>query len=68
MADERAANIHVHDGVAEDEFVKLRKARDKILAAPKLSLPSLQESIRGGALPTPERDGRVYLRTPVDLA
>lgn len=68
VADERAANIHVHDGVGEEEFVKLRKARDKMLAAPKLILPSLQVNIRGGALPKPERDGRIYLRTPVDFA
>lgn len=42
VADERAANIHVHDGVGEEEFVKLRTARDRTLAAPKLILPSLQ--------------------------
>ena len=65
VAEERAANIHVHDGVNEEEFVALRKARDKTLAAPRLILPSLQVNIRGGALPRPEADGRVYLRTPV---
>jgi len=65
VAEERAANIHVHDGVSEEEFVKLRTARDRTLPAPKLILPSLQVNIRGGALPKPEADGRVYLRTPV---
>lgn len=65
VAEERAANIHVHDGVSEEEFVKLRTARDRTLLAPKLILPSLQVNIRGGALPKPEADGRVYLRTPV---
>ena len=65
MADERAANIHVHDGVTEEDFVKLRMARDRALAPPKLILPALQENIRGGALPKPEADGRIYLRTPV---
>ncbi|HOZ28223.1 MAG TPA: MBL fold metallo-hydrolase [Hyphomonadaceae bacterium] len=65
VADERAANIHVHDGVTEEDFVKLRMARDRTLAAPKLILPSLQVNIRGGALPKPEADGRIYLRTPV---
>ena len=67
IAEERAANIHVHDGVSEDEFVKLRTARDRTLAAPKLILPSLQVNIRGGALPKPETDGRIYLRTPVEF-
>lgn len=67
VADERAGNVHVHDGVTEDAFVKLRQERDKTLPAPKLILPSLQVNIRGGALPRPEEDGRVYLKTPVSL-
>lgn len=65
VAEERAANIHVRDGIGEEEFVKLRNARDRTLAAPKLILPSLQVNIRGGALPKAEADGRVYLKTPV---
>lgn len=65
VEDERASNIHVHDGVSEDDFVKLRTARDRTLPAPRLILPSLQVNIRGGALPKPEADGRVYLKTPV---
>jgi glyoxylase-like metal-dependent hydrolase (beta-lactamase superfamily II) len=66
VAEQRAANIHVHDGVSEEEFVAMRRARDKTLAAPKLILPSLQVNIRGGALPKAESDGKVYLRTPVN--
>ncbi len=66
VAEQRASNIHVHDDVGEAEFVKLRNARDRTLAAPRLILPSLQVNIRGGALPKPESDGRVYLRTPVE--
>lgn len=65
VADERVSNVHVRDGVTEAAFVELRTARDRTLAAPKLILPSLQVNIRGGALPKPEDDGRVYLRTPV---
>lgn len=67
VADERASNVHVHDGVSEEAFVQLRQERDKTLPAPKLILPSLQVNIRGGALPKPEEDGRVYLKTPVSL-
>jgi len=48
VAAQRAANIHAHDGVTEDEFVAMREARDKTLAAPRLMLPALQANIRGG--------------------
>jgi len=66
VRDERKANVHVRDGVSEEEFVAMRRARDKALAAPKLILPSLQVNIRGGALPKAEEDGRIYLKTPVN--
>jgi glyoxylase-like metal-dependent hydrolase (beta-lactamase superfamily II) len=65
VAEQRASNIHIGDGVTEEDFVRMRTARDKTLAAPRLILPSLQVNIRGGALPKAESDGRVYLRTPV---
>lgn len=48
VAEQRAANIHVHDGVSEAEFVAMRRARDATLAAPRLMLPSLQANIRAG--------------------
>lgn len=66
VAEQRAKNIHMHDGVSEEEFVTMRQARDKTLAAPRLILPSLQVNIRAGALPPPESDGQVYLRMPVN--
>ena len=66
VRDERENNVHIRDGVSEEEFVAMRKARDKTLAAPKLILPSLQVNIRGGALPKAEEDGRIYLKTPVN--
>ncbi len=68
VADERAANIHVHDGVEEADFVKMREARDATLAAPRLILPSLQVNIRAGSLPPKEDDGNVYLKLPVRTA
>ena len=67
VAAERAGNVHVRDGVSEEAFVALRSARDKTLAPPRLILPSLQVNIRGGALPEPEADGRIYLKTPVSV-
>ena len=66
VAEERARNIHVHDGVSEDDFVALREARDQTLDAPRLILPSLQVNIRAGALPPAEADGQVYLKLPVN--
>ncbi|KCZ90745.1 MBL fold metallo-hydrolase [Hyphomonas johnsonii] len=66
VAEQRAANIHVHAGVDETAFVTMRKARDTTLGAPRLILPSLQVNIRGGAMPPPEDDGQVYLKIPVN--
>lgn len=64
---QRARNIHVNDGVGEAEFVALRTARDKTLAAPALMLPALQVNIRGGRLPPPESNGVSYLKLPIQL-
>jgi glyoxylase-like metal-dependent hydrolase (beta-lactamase superfamily II) len=60
-------NIHIHDGVEEADFSEMRRARDKTLAAPRLILPSLQVNIAGGALPKPEGNGVIYLKTPVNV-
>ena len=65
VAEQKAANIHIHAGVGEAEFVALRKARDAALEAPLLILPSLQVNIRAGAMPPATAQGHVYLRLPV---
>jgi glyoxylase-like metal-dependent hydrolase (beta-lactamase superfamily II) len=65
VADERARNIHVHDGVSEARFVDLRRARDASLAAPVLLLPSIQVNIRAGRLPAAESNGVRYLKIPL---
>ncbi len=66
VAEQRAANIHVHDGISESEFVAMRNARDKTLEAPLLILPSLQVNIRAGAMPPATPGGHVYFRIPVN--
>jgi len=66
VAEQRRANIHVHDGVSEAEFVAMRTARDKTLEAPQLILPSLQVNIRAGAMPPASPGGHVYLRIPIN--
>jgi glyoxylase-like metal-dependent hydrolase (beta-lactamase superfamily II) len=63
---ERAENIHVRDGVTEDEFVAMREARDKTLGMPRLILPSLQVNMRAGELPPADASGRVFLKLPVN--
>lgn len=66
VAEQRAANIHVHDGISESDFVAMRTARDKTLEAPLLILPSLQVNIRAGAMPPASPGGHVYFRIPVN--
>jgi glyoxylase-like metal-dependent hydrolase (beta-lactamase superfamily II) len=68
VGEERARNVHVHEGVSEDEFVAMRTARDAKLAAPLLLLPSIQVNIRAGRFPPAESNGVHYLRVPVKLA
>ena len=65
VAEERARNVHVHQGVSEDEFVKMRTARDATLTAPRLLLPSIQVNIRAGKFPPAESNGVHYLAIPV---
>lgn len=66
VAEQRQHNIHVHDGVGQEEFVQRRRARDETLPLPRLVIPSVQVNIRAGCLPAPESNGISYLRTPVD--
>lgn len=64
---EHSGNVHVHDGVSEDDFVAMREARDKTLGMPRLILPSIQVNIRAGHLPEPEENGVSYLKLPLNL-
>ncbi|MFC0104233.1 MBL fold metallo-hydrolase [Sphingopyxis terrae] len=66
IAAERTANVHVHEGVDEDQFVAMREARDKTLSMPRLILPSIQVNMRAGHFPEPEANGTRYLKLPLD--
>jgi len=68
VGEERTRNVHVHEGVSEDEFVNMREARDKTLGTPLLLLPAIQVNIRAGKLPPAEANGVRYLKVPVKLA
>ena len=59
-------NIHVHPGVTEEDFVRMREARDATLGMPRLLLPSVQVNMRAGALPPAEDNGMRYLKLPID--
>ena len=66
VAEQRAKNIHVHDGVTEDDFVAMRTKRDSTLEMPTLILPSVQINIRAGELPPKEDNGVAYLKIPLN--
>ncbi len=67
VGEERARNVHVRDGVGEDDFVAMRTKRDATLAAPLLLLPSIQVNMRAGKLPPADSNGVQYLKVPVKL-
>ncbi|MET3496617.1 MBL fold metallo-hydrolase [Variovorax boronicumulans] len=66
VADQRAHNIHVRDGIGVDEFVAMRTARDATLEVPTLILPSIQVNVRGGRFPPADDNGVSYLRIPLN--
>jgi glyoxylase-like metal-dependent hydrolase (beta-lactamase superfamily II) len=65
VAQQRAKNIHVHDGISEAQFVEMRTKRDSTLEMPTLILPAIQINIRAGELPPPEANGSSYLKIPI---
>lgn len=67
VAVQRRRNVHVHDGVSEEDFVAMRNARDTTLPLPNLIIPAVQVNIRGGRLPDPEANGIGYLKIPLDI-
>ncbi|WP_395064532.1 MBL fold metallo-hydrolase [Paraburkholderia silvatlantica] len=66
VAEERAANVHVHDGIDEASFIAMRTARDATLDMPVLILPSVQVNMRAGHLPEPESNGVSYIKIPIN--
>jgi hypothetical protein len=66
VGEQRAHNIHVREGITEDEFVAMRTRRDATLEVPTLMLPSIQVNVRAGALPPVDDNGVAYLRIPLN--
>jgi glyoxylase-like metal-dependent hydrolase (beta-lactamase superfamily II) len=66
VAEQRAGNIHVREGVEQEEFVRLRTERDATLNMPRLILPSVQVNMRAGEFPEADANGQVYLKVPIN--
>jgi glyoxylase-like metal-dependent hydrolase (beta-lactamase superfamily II) len=66
VAEERKSNIHMHDGISEEQFIEMRTTRDATLEMPALILPAIQINIRAGELPPKEVNGISYLKIPVN--
>jgi glyoxylase-like metal-dependent hydrolase (beta-lactamase superfamily II) len=66
VADQKKSNIHVHDGITEEQFVAMRNKRDAGLEMPVLILPSIQVNIRAGHMPKAEGNGTAYLKIPLN--
>lgn len=67
VTEEKSDNVHLHDGITEDEFVKMREERDATLGMPRLILPSIQVNMRAGDMPPAEANGTTYLKIPVNV-
>lgn len=67
IAEQRAHNVHVHEGTSDADFVAMRQARDATLGMPTLILPSVQVNMRAGNLPPAEGNGTCYLKIPLNV-
>ena len=67
IGEQKRYNIHVRATVSEEEFVRMRKARDATLGMPTLIIPAIQVNIQAGEFPAPEQNGAVYLKVPINL-
>lgn len=66
VAEQREKNIHVRDGISEEQFVAMRTARDATLEMPSLIIPAIQVNVRAGEMPPPEANGIRYLKVPIN--
>ena len=66
VGEQKKKNIHVKTSIGEDEFVRVREARDKTLNMPKLIIPSIQVNMRAGNLPPAEDSGDVFIKVPIN--
>ena len=67
VREQRTSNIHIHDGISEEDFTEFRRQRDSELGMPKLILPSIQVNIRAGEMPPPDDSGTAFLKIPINV-
>jgi glyoxylase-like metal-dependent hydrolase (beta-lactamase superfamily II) len=67
VAEEKAHNIHIKQGISQSEFINMRSERDATLGMPRLILPAVQVNMRGGHMPKAEDNGQIYLKIPINL-
>lgn len=67
VAEQKATNVHIHQGISEQEFCQMRNTKDATLNMPKLIWPSVQVNMRAGHLPPAEENGTRYIKTPINL-
>jgi glyoxylase-like metal-dependent hydrolase (beta-lactamase superfamily II) len=66
VAEQRAHNVHIRDGITEQQFVEMRTRRDATLDMPTLILPAIQVNLNAGRLPDAEENGVRYLKIPIN--
>jgi glyoxylase-like metal-dependent hydrolase (beta-lactamase superfamily II) len=66
VAEQRAGNVHLKEGLGEEQFVRMREARDATLPMPRLILQALQVNINAGRMTPPEANGVSYLKIPLN--
>lgn len=66
VAEEREKNIHIREGVSQDDFVAMRTRRDATLDMPVLILPAVQVNVRAGEMPPKEDNGVSFLKIPIN--
>ena len=66
VAEQKANNVHLHNGVSEADFVAMRKSATPRSTMPVLILPSVQVNMRAGHMPPPEDNGTTYLKIPIN--
>jgi glyoxylase-like metal-dependent hydrolase (beta-lactamase superfamily II) len=66
VGEQKRDNTHFKSNPSQDDYVRMRQARDRTLPMPKQILHALQINLRAGALPPAESDGRNYLKIPLN--
>lgn len=67
VGEQKRENVHIREGVTQEEFVALRAKLEAGKEVPTLLFPAVQVNIDGGRLPQPESNGVSYMKLPLNL-